>query len=89
MSDAVHQLQQDHPCRDSIEIGIRRRIRDCPYSLCLSKVSCKVDGKHVILEGTVSSFYLKQVLQSLVRSMEHVEQISNRVDVVSLVLDEL
>jgi hypothetical protein len=41
----------------------------------------EVDGV-LIIEGTVPSFYLKQVLQTLLREIEGVVRVINRVDVV-------
>jgi hypothetical protein len=42
-----------------------------------------VEDDRLVLTGRVASFYLKQVLQTLIRGIESVERIDNRVDVVS------
>lgn len=36
---------------------------------------------HVVLHGVVPSFYLKQVLQTIIRGVEGVRRIDNQVDV--------
>jgi hypothetical protein len=45
-------------------------------------VDWQFDRGTLRLEGSVQSFYLKQILQELLRGVEHVDQIINRVDVV-------
>jgi hypothetical protein len=41
------------------------------------------NGDVLIVRGCVPSFYLKQVLQGLLKNLEGVERVDNRVDVVS------
>ncbi len=43
---------------------------------------CEIQGDTVVLQGQVSSFYLKQVAQALVASIERVQLIRNELTVV-------
>lgn len=49
----------------------------------LDSVSCDFHEGVLTLRGQVSSFYLKQMAQELVRPLETVEQINNRLQVAS------
>jgi hypothetical protein len=62
---------------------VRQRLSSCPYVYCFSRVSWRYAHGTLTLEGSVASFYLKQILQSMLRSVENVDRISNDVDVVS------
>jgi len=66
-----------------VDAGVRERLGNCPYSHYFNRVTwCYVRGT-LTLEGCVPTFYLKQVLQTMLRGLEHVDQVSNEVDVVS------
>ena len=69
--------------KNRVDHLIRHRIRDCPYAYMFSRVDWTYDRGTLRLDGAVQSFYLKQVLQELVRDIDHVEQIVNQVNVVS------
>jgi osmotically-inducible protein OsmY len=59
-----------------------RRLRGNPY-LALKNVSCdSLDGM-LILRGCVPSYYLKQIAQQAVASLEGVERIDNQIEVIS------
>jgi osmotically-inducible protein OsmY len=59
-----------------------RRLRSNPY-LALKNVSCdSLDGR-LILRGCVPSYYLKQIAQQAVASLEGVERIDNQIEVIS------
>ncbi|MGE3776604.1 MAG: hypothetical protein AB7F89_05425 [Pirellulaceae bacterium] len=62
---------------------IRRRIGDCAYRFCFNQVSWRLVEGRLVLEGRVPSFYLKQVLQTLLRDLDCIEHIDNQVVVVS------
>jgi hypothetical protein len=69
---------------DRVDEIVRRRIYGCPYKFIFGKVTWHcIDGK-LMLRGCVPSFHLKQLLQELLRGIEHVTQITNCVDVVSV-----
>jgi hypothetical protein len=63
--------------------AIGRRIDECAYRFIFKNVRWRyVDGR-LTLRGCVPSFYLKQVLQELMRDIDHVEQIVNDVEVIN------
>ena len=67
-----------------MEESARRRLtEDCVYAFCFNQVTFRYDQGVLILQGRLPSFYLKQVLQTLLRDLEGVEQIDNQVEVVS------
>ncbi|MEO0530211.1 MAG: BON domain-containing protein [Planctomycetota bacterium] len=51
--------------------------------LFLRHVECHVEGHTLYLDGKVPSFYLKQTAQSLLKSLDGVKQVDNRLQVVS------
>ena len=68
---------------DHVDAAIRRRVDGCPYKYIFDKVTWDYHDGQLTLRGCVPSFHLKQQLQELLRGIEHVMQITNRVDVVS------
>jgi hypothetical protein len=60
--------------------GILRRN---PY-LALKNVTCDLLGGVLVLRGRLPSYYLKQIAQEAVVSLEGVERIDNRIQVVPL-----
>lgn len=69
--------------KDRVDDLIRHRIRGCPYAFMFNRVDWQFDRGTLTLEGAVQTFYLKQVLQELMRDVDDVEQIVNHVDVVN------
>ena len=65
------------------ELARRRLAADCPYAFCFNQVTFRYDQGVLILQGRLPSFYLKQVMQTLLRDLEGVERIDNQVEVVS------
>ena len=62
---------------------VRRRIDGCSYKFIFCNVTWHCNDGHLTLRGCVPNFYLKQVLQELLRGIERVKLITNSVDVVS------
>lgn len=60
----------------------QQRLRQCPYAFVFCDVCFQYRDGRLILSGRVPSFYLKQVLQELLRGIANVQQIENDVDVV-------
>jgi hypothetical protein len=58
------------------------RLRHSPY-LALQHVSCEFRAGVLILRGRLPSYYLKQIAQAVVASVERVERIDNRIEVVA------
>ena len=70
--------------RPSVELLARRRLAEkCTYAFCFNQVTFSYSQGILTLEGRLPSFYLKQVLQTLLRDLDGVTRIVNRVDVVS------
>lgn len=63
-----------------IEAEMRARLLRSPYGE-LRRVTGDFHEGILTLRGRVSSFYLKQIAQSLVQRLEGVERIVNRVEV--------
>ena len=77
VSDAASQ-------RPSLEESARRRLAEmCSYAFCFNQVTFRYVQGVLVLRGRLPSFYLKQVLQTLLRDLEGVERIDNQVEVVS------
>lgn len=51
--------------------------------LFLRHIECHVEEGALYLEGKVPSFYLKQAAQSLLQSVEGVDRVVNRLEVVN------
>ncbi len=56
-------------------------LRQAPYTE-LRHVTCEFHEGILTLRGSVSSFYMKQLAQTVVRSLDGVERLLNRVEVV-------
>jgi hypothetical protein len=74
----------DH-CFESGKVcaSVEERLSRCPYAYCFNRVSWYYVRGTLTLEGCVPSFYLKQILQTMLRDIENVEQLLNEVDVAS------
>lgn len=59
---------------------VAQALRRSP-KLGLSRVSCELREGMAILHGSVSSFYLKQVAQELIKKVDEVEVVVNRIQV--------
>lgn len=57
--------------------------RSCHFTRHWREIACEFRDGVLTLHGSVPSFYLKQVLQSILKDVPGVERIDNRVDVVS------
>ena len=60
---------------------VRRRLRASSYAV-LHDIECDCQEGTVTLHGEVTTYFLKQVAQELVRKVRGVERITNRIDVV-------
>ena len=68
----------------TIAAVVRHRLHaDCPYAFYFRDVTFDFANGVLTIEGRVPSFYLRQVLISFVRELEQVEEIDDRLDVVS------
>lgn len=72
--DADERLQRVREC-------IRERLSKCFYQFQFKQITWKFDEGVLTLNGVVPTFYMKQVLQTVLRDIEDVRQIDNRVRV--------
>ncbi|MFT5523288.1 MAG: hypothetical protein ACI9HK_001234 [Pirellulaceae bacterium] len=64
-------------------IAHERLTLNCPYARIFRDVAITPNDGVLVLEGRVPSFYLKQILQTLLKDIDGVVRIDNQVDVVS------
>jgi hypothetical protein len=57
--------------------------QSCHFTRHWREIECDYREGILILRGCVPTFYLKQVLQSILKDLPGVQRIDNRVDVVS------
>ena len=57
--------------------------RSCHFTRHWREIRCTFQDGVLTLHGSVPSFYLKQVLQSILKDMPGVARIDNRVEVIS------
>mgnify|MGYP003574649926 CR=1 FL=1 len=67
----------------SVDGQVHNRLSSCPYSFFLNRITWEFDGERLTLEGCVPTFNMKQMLQSLLRNIDGVESLANKVDVIS------
>jgi hypothetical protein len=68
-----------HPGLQELAEG---RLRRNPY-LALKHVACDCRGEVLVLRGCLPSYYLKQIAQEAVASLEGVVRIDNQIQVVT------
>lgn len=61
---------------------IRERLGRGSYAMHFSRVTWHYTEGTLTLHGRVSTFYMKQVLQTILREVVHVRRLINHVDVV-------
>jgi hypothetical protein len=65
-----------------IEAFVERRLADdCPYAVCFKNVTFDCRSGVLTLRGRLPTFYLKQVLQTLVKDIDGVARLDNQVSV--------
>jgi len=68
---------------DALERVHDKLSQSCHFSRHWREISCDYDEGILTLRGRLPSFYLKQVLQSIVKDVPGIERVNNQVDVVS------
>ena len=76
-------LTRPHRVDSCVEQAVRQRLEACSYRFVYSKVTWQYADGTLTLSGCVPSFYLKQVLQELLRDVEQIDCVANNVQVVS------
>ncbi|MEO8270051.1 MAG: BON domain-containing protein [Aureliella sp.] len=71
----------EHGATHSLRHKVARKLCDSPYSE-LQRANCETHDDTVVLKGQVSSFYLKQIAQSLVARVAPEARIRNLLQVV-------
>ena len=67
-----------------VEDLVHRKLAESGYFTCRSKeIECECHHGVLTLRGRVPSFYLKQMVQTVLKDVEGIERIDNQVDVVS------
>ena len=67
--------------RASLQAVAERALRSGPYP-ALKKLSCDYRGGVLVLRGCLPSYYLKQIAQEAVASLDGVGRIDNQIQVV-------
>jgi hypothetical protein len=81
--DQNEESVQLHGTQGIVADRVQQRLSACPYSYCFNRIRWRYAQGTLTLEGSVATFHLKQLLQTLLRGVENVERIANDVDVVS------
>ena len=68
------------PPKHFVQAEAQSRLRRSGYHE-LNMVSCEFDDSVLTLRGQVSSFHMKQVAQTLIGTLDGVEEIDNRLEV--------
>lgn len=77
----VQQEQETKPARRQVvQTAAQSRLRKSGYHE-LHLISCEFHEGVLTLRGRVSTFYLKQVAQTLIRALDGVGQVNNRLEV--------
>jgi hypothetical protein len=71
------------PAKTGVEATAEARLRQASY-VALHHVSCRLHDGVLTLRGRVPSYYLKQIAQTLLYSIEGVLKINNELDVISI-----
>ena len=66
---------------DPLVEAARARIREVPH-LTMQRIWCECQAGRLFLRGQVPSFYLKQLAQEAVASLEGIRSIANEIEVV-------
>lgn len=72
--------------RNEIVIGALQRLRSC-HNFELKRIHCTAHSGNLILRGQVSSYYLKQLAQEVLRSLNGVQRIVNNIEVIYVIMD--
>lgn len=68
---------------DTLEQVHERLSQSCHFSRHWREIVCDFDDGILTLRGRLPSFYLKQILQSIVKDVPGIARVNNQVDVVS------
>jgi len=69
----------DHE-EQAVEAAARSRLRSTGY-VCIGRVECRFDDGTLVLSGSVTSYYRKQIAQTAVMSLNGVDRVVNDIKV--------
>lgn len=72
--------------RNEIVIGALQRLR-ASHNFELKRLHCTAHSGNLVLGGQVSSYYLKQLAQEVLRSLNGVHRIVNHIEVIYVIMD--
>ena len=78
----------NNPPWNDLVIGALQRLRSC-HNFELKRLHCTAHSGNLILRGQVSSYYLKQLAQEVLRSLNGVHRIVNHIEVVYVIMDNV
>ncbi|QEG35787.1 hypothetical protein [Bythopirellula goksoeyrii] len=68
-----------------VQKTIKERICHCPYAFHFNKVYCYYFQGTLTLRGSVATFHLKQILQTMLLDIKYVQRLVNEVDVTNAI----
>lgn len=68
---------------DTLEQVHERLSQSCHFSRHWREIVCDFEDGILTLRGRLPSFYLKQILQSIVKDVPGIARVNNQVDVIS------
>jgi hypothetical protein len=88
MESTVHEdyirIDEASRTREEVLQRVRGRLsQSCHFTRHWREIECDFREGILLLRGRVPTFYLKQVLQSILKDLPGVRRIDNRVDVIS------
>ena len=84
VDDKVIRIDDAAGLSDGVLECVKVRLsRSCHFTRHWREIECAYRDGILILRGIVPSFYLKQVLQSILKDVPGIRRIDNRVDVIS------
>ena len=66
-----------------LALARQRLSSGCPYAFYFRGIDCNYEDGVLTLHGRLPTYYLKQVLQTMLANVDGVTRIENQVDVVS------
>jgi osmotically-inducible protein OsmY len=66
----------------SVVAQVERELRESPY-LSLRRIKCEYHEGVLTLRGNVSTYYVKQLAQTIALRNKNVDEVANRINVVS------
>jgi osmotically-inducible protein OsmY len=83
--DQLLEIDASRTCDTNSNIlnAVEIKLRDSGH-YCLTMITCEIQHAYLTLQGTVTSFYLKQVAQEAVRQVPGVIYVLNLIEVITV-----